>query len=199
MTLLKNYIRFVLFIVLSLVFSFHLYATDNAGPILIISSYNPDTRNTTANISEFMEEYKRGGGISPVVIENMNCKSLPEAPLWDGKMRGILDKYKENNTPQLIIILGQEAWASYISQEYKPDIPVLCGMISKNAILLPDSDLNVAEWEPKYIDIQEYVDKGLHLGGFLYSYDVKENIRLIRKLYPKTQNIALITDNTTVV
>ena len=196
MTLLKNYIRFVLFIVLSLVFSFHLYATDNAGPILIISSYNPDTRNTTANISEFMEEYKRGGGISPVVIENMNCKSLPEAPLWDGKMRGILDKYKENNTPQLIIILGQEAWASYISQEYKPDIPVLCGMISKNAILLPDSDLNVAEWEPKYIDIQEYVDKGLHLGGFLYSYDVKENIRLIRKLYPQTQNIALITDNT---
>lgn len=117
MTLLKYYIRFVLFIVLSLVFSFHLYATDNAGPILIISSYNPDTRNTTANISEFMEEYKRGGGISPVVIENMNCKSLPEAPLWDGKMRGILDKYKENNTPQLIIILGQEAWASYISQE----------------------------------------------------------------------------------
>jgi len=95
MTLLKYYIRFVLFIVLSLVFSFHLYATDNAGPILIISSYNPDTRNTTANISEFMEEYKRGGGISPVVIENMNCKSLPEAPLWDGKMRGILDKYKE--------------------------------------------------------------------------------------------------------
>lgn len=44
MTLLKYYIRFVLFIVLSLVFSFHLYATDNAGPILIISSYNPDTR-----------------------------------------------------------------------------------------------------------------------------------------------------------
>lgn len=69
-------------------------------------------------------------------------------------------------------------------------------MISKNAILLPDSVLNVAEWEPKYIDIQEYVDKGLHLGGLLYSYDVKENIRLIRKLYPQTQNIALITDNT---
>ncbi|MFQ9020996.1 MAG: hypothetical protein ACLR6J_05805 [Parabacteroides merdae] len=27
--------------------------------ILIISSYNPDTRNTTQNISEFMEEYKK--------------------------------------------------------------------------------------------------------------------------------------------
>lgn len=173
MTLLKNYIRFVLFIVLSLVFSFHLYATDNAGPILIISSYNPDTRNTTANISEFMEEYKRGGGISPVVIENMNCKSLPEAPLWDGKMRGILDKYKENNTPQLIIILGQEAWASYISQEYKPDIPVLCGMISKNAILLPDSDLNVAEWEPnkKYPMMVNFYERNSET---LYNYRMPE-------------------------
>ena len=50
------------------------------NPILIISSYNPDTRNTTQNISEFMEEYKKQGGNSPVVIENMNCKSLPEAP-----------------------------------------------------------------------------------------------------------------------
>lgn len=196
MTLLKNYIRFVLFIVLSLVFSSRLCATDDTGPILIISSYNPDTRNTTANISEFMEEYKRGGGVSPVVIENMNCKSLPEAPLWEGKLKGILNKYKGNNTPQLIIILGQEAWASYISQDCKPDLPVLCGMVSRNAISLPNPDLNVAEWEPKYIDIQEYVDKGLHIGGFLYSYNVRENIRLIQKLYPKTRNIALITDNT---
>ena len=116
MTLLKYYIRFVLFIVLSLVFSFHLYATDNAGPILIISSYNPDTRNTTANISEFMEEYKRGGGISPVVIENMNCKSLPEAPLWKSKMNAVLNKYKNENTPEVAIILGQEASSSYYSR-----------------------------------------------------------------------------------
>lgn len=196
MTLFKSYIRFIFLIVLSMVTSFHLYAIDNAGPILIISSYNPDTRNTTANISEFMEEYKRGGGASSVVIENMNCKSLPEAILWGGKMKSILDKYTGNNTPRIIIILGQEAWSSYISQDYRPDIPVLCGMVSKNAILLPDSGINVAEWEPKYIDVQEYVNEGLHLGGFLYSYDVKENVRLIRKLYPKTRNIALITDNT---
>ena len=30
--------------------------TPENGPILIISSYNPDTRNTTQNISEFMME-----------------------------------------------------------------------------------------------------------------------------------------------
>lgn len=55
-------------------------SADDTHPILIISSYNPDTRNTTQNISEFMEEYKRLGGTAPVIIENMNCKSLPEAP-----------------------------------------------------------------------------------------------------------------------
>ena len=32
-----------------------------------------------------MEEYKKQGGNSPVVIENMNCKSLPEAPPLEGK------------------------------------------------------------------------------------------------------------------
>lgn len=192
---LRIYIRLITFIIVALVGSYHLHA-DNAGPVLIISSYNPDTRNTTANISEFMEEYKRGGGTSPVIIENMNCKSLPEASIWGEKMRLLMEKYTGSNTPQIIIILGQEAWSAYISQETKPDIPVLCGMISKNAILLPDSSIDLANWEPQYIDIQEYVDEGLHLGGFLYSYGVSENIQLIQKFYPKTQNIALITDNT---
>ena len=39
-----------------------------------------------------MEEYKRLGGTAPVIIENMNCKSLPEAPLWKGKMATLLKK-----------------------------------------------------------------------------------------------------------
>lgn len=65
------------FLVISLLFTCQAYADEN-NPILIISSYNPDTRNTTQNISEFMEEYKRLGGNLPVVIENMNCKSLPD-------------------------------------------------------------------------------------------------------------------------
>lgn len=72
------------FTVICLLFTCRVHADEN-NPILIISSYNPDTRNTTQNISEFMEEYKKQGGNSPVVIENMNCKSLPEAPPLEGK------------------------------------------------------------------------------------------------------------------
>lgn len=171
---------------------------DENHPILIISSYNPDTRNTTRNISEFMEEYKRLGGTSSVIIENMNCKSLPEASGWKKRMADLLKKYTGDRRPELIMILGQEAWSSYISQENTglQDIPVLAGMISRNAVLLPDSAVSIADWKPEYIDLQTYVDKGLKIGGYFYSYDVEKNIRLVRRLYPQTEHIALITDNT---
>lgn len=175
----------------------NVYAED-LNPILIISSYNPDTRTTTMNISDFMDEYKRLGGTAPVIIENMNCKSLPEAPYWKAKMEHILNKYSNERNPQLIVILGQEGWSSYISQDNNPmkKTPVLCGMISRNMVLLPDSNVVLSEWEPQNIDLQKYRDEGYSLSGFAYSYDVKKNIQLICQLYPETQHIALITDNT---
>lgn len=170
---------------------------EEVHPILIISSYNPDTRNTTQNISEFMEEYKRLGGTAPVIIENMNCKSLPEAPLWKNKMKTLLNKYKNGSTPQVAIILGQEAWSSYLSQDEPvlKGIPILCGMVSSNAVILPDSSEVLSEWEPESINIEDYISHGHFLSGFLYTYDVNKNIQLIKGFYPSTRNIALVTDN----
>ena len=170
---------------------------EEVHPILIISSYNPDTRNTTQNISEFMEEYKRLGGTAPVIIENMNCKSLPEAPLWKSKMNALLNKYKNENTPEVAIILGQEAWSSYLSQDEPvlKGIPILCGMVSSNAVILPDSSEVLSEWDPESIDIERYISQGHFLSGFLYTYDVHKNIQLIKGHYPTTKNIALVTDN----
>ena len=182
--------------VIYLLFTCQVHADEN-NPILIISSYNPDTRNTTQNISEFMEEYKKQGGNSPVVIENMNCKSLPEAPLWKERMRQLLSKYQGENSPGLIVILGQEGWASYLSQNDSiiRDIPILCGMVSRNAVLLPDSNINVAEWNPESVNIEDLKSKEKNLAGFVYNYDIKANIELVRKLYPSTRHFALITDN----
>ena len=191
-----HHIRILLILVcLSLTIPCH--AEEDTHPILIISSYNPDTRNTTQNISEFMEEYKRLGGTAPVIIENMNCKSLPEAPLWKKKMETLLEKYKNENTPQIIVILGQEGWASYLSQDQPIliDIPVICGMVSSNAVILPDSSTRMSEWEPESIDIKSYADKGYHLTGFTYNYDIKKNLKLALDLYPATKHFALITDN----
>lgn len=190
------FLRFILIIVG--LFATGFASADDTHPILIISSYNPDTRNTTSNISEFMEEYKRLGGSASVVIENMNCKSLPEAPMWKERMKGILKKYRGNYHPRLIMVLGQEAWSSYLSQDTleTADVPILCGMVSRNAILLPDSSVAIPTWEPEYIDMQSYLDKGYKVSGFFYSYDVVKNVELALKLYPETENIALITDNT---
>ncbi|WP_308550463.1 ATP-binding protein [uncultured Parabacteroides sp.] len=184
------------FTVICLLFTCQVHAEEN-NPILIISSYNPDTRNTTQNISEFMEEYKMQGGSSPVVIENMNCKSLPEAPFWKERMRNLLNKYQGENSPALIVILGQEGWASYLSQDDSiiRDIPILCGMVSRNAVLLPDNNIDLTEWEPESIDINDLKNKERNLAGFVYNYDIKANIELVRKLYPSTKHFALITDN----
>ena len=143
-TILKNinityHIR-ILFILVCLLLTVPGYAEDDTHPILIISSYNPDTRNTTQNISEFMEEYKHLGGTAPVIIENMNCKSLPEAPLWKGKMETLLKKYSNESTPQVIIILGQETLSAPFLPEPARRCRRSCCLLSMQNVLLQDKD-----------------------------------------------------------
>ncbi|MDL2245962.1 hybrid sensor histidine kinase/response regulator, partial [Parabacteroides sp. OttesenSCG-928-J18] len=115
-------------------------------------------------------------------------------------MKHLLEKHTGEREPGLILILGQEAWSSYISQDEIPlkDVPIICGMISRNAIILPDSEITPEElktWEPEYVDIKTY-ESEFPLTGYLYSYDVENTLELINHLYPETKNIALITDNT---
>ncbi len=72
----------ILFILVCLIMSIPAHAEDT-HPILIISSYNPDTRNTTQNISEFMEEYKRQApaGMKAGLRDSRGCLRcmVPEA------------------------------------------------------------------------------------------------------------------------
>ena len=90
---------------------------DSMNPILIIFSYNPAAHQTSVTISDYMEGYTRLGGKRDIIIENMNCKSFSEAPLWSGMMTQILAKYQGGKQqPAQIILLGQEAWAAYLSQ-----------------------------------------------------------------------------------
>ena len=57
-------------------------AATGEKPILMICSYNPGAYPTSANVSDFMDEYQRLGGKRGVVIENMNCKSFSDFPRW---------------------------------------------------------------------------------------------------------------------
>lgn len=85
-----------------------------------------------------MDEYTKCGGNNNIEIENMNCKSFSESPKWKDDAAVYFPDIKEMNWPELIILLGQEAWAAYLSQEDSlvANIPVMY-LTSRNAVILP--------------------------------------------------------------
>lgn len=193
-----KYILFLLLVVMGSCRPLTGYAATGEKPILMICSYNPGAYPTSANVSDFMDEYERLGGKRGVVIENMNCKSFSDFPRWKGVMRDILDKYRGNQEPALIILFGQEAWASYLSlnDSVTGEVPVLCALTSRNVVLLPDDEKDLVHWMPESSDFYEDNLKRQVRGGFMYEYDIASNIRMIRAIYPDTKNIAFISDNT---
>lgn len=169
-------------------------------PILIICSYNPAAHQTSVTISDYMDEYTRQGGQRDIIIENMNCKSFSESPLWSGMMAQILDKYQGDNQPGQIILLGQEAWTAYLSQRDSMlvKVPVMCSLASSNIVMLPeDSVQGLDSWMPESVDIfDDHLDIPELKSGFINKYNIEDNIRMIRTFYPKTEHIAFISDNT---
>lgn len=170
------------------------------NPILIICSYNPAAHQTSVTISDYLEEYKRLGGHRDIVIENMNCKSFSEAPLWSDVMTQILSKYKGVKYPAQLILLGQEAWAAYLSQRdsIQVKVPVMCSLASSNIVILPEDSIDgLSGWMPESVDIfDDHLDIPELKSGFINRYNIEDNIRMIRAFYPQTKHIAFISDNT---
>ena len=188
---------FFLFLLISIWGLSSAFAVTGEHPVLIISSYNPDARQTSGNIYDFMEEFERLGGKAPIALENMNCKSFSESPQWKSKMAEILDKYEGKRAPVLLVLIGQEAWAAYLSQadSIRGKFPVLTSLASRNAIILPDDSVNLKTCMPGAVDFfNDFTDSSVK-AGFVYEYDVEANINLIKHLYPNTKNIAFVSDN----
>ena len=188
---------FFLFLLVSILGLSSVFAVTGEHPVLIIGSYNLDARQTSGNIYDFMEEFERLGGKAPIALENMNCKSFSESPQWKSKMAEILDKYEGKRAPVLLVLIGQEAWAAYLSQadSIRGKFPVLTSLASRNAIILPDDSVNLKTWMPGAVDFfNDFTDSSVK-AGFVYEYDVEANINLIKHLYPNTKNIAFVSDN----
>lgn len=188
---------FFLFLLVSILGLSSVFAVTGEHPVLIIGSYNLGARQTSGNIYDFMEEFERLGGKAPIALENMNCKSFSESPQWKSKMTEILDKYEGKRAPVLLVLIGQEAWAAYLSQEdsIRGRFPVLTSLASRNAIILPDDSVNLKTWMPGAVDFfNDFTDSSVK-AGFVYEYDVEANINLIKHLYPNTKNIAFVSDN----
>ena len=112
-------------------------------------------------------------------------------------MAEILDRYEGKRAPVLLVLIGQEAWAAYLSQadSIRGKFPVLTSLASRNAIILPDDSVNLKTWMPGAVDFfNDFTDSSVK-AGFVYEYDVEANINLIKHLYPNTKNIAFVSDN----
>ena len=166
------------------------------GIILVVASYNPDTRRMSGFISDFEQAIVQKKVPYEIVVEDMGCKGLSGAPQWQERMRDILDRYRKNKQLKAVVLLGQEAWASFLAQgDFPDDIPFFGCYASVNGIAL--SSLNVPQRDWSYsVDMAALADSIGTAGGCLNRYDVDKNVDLIRSLYPDVRNIAFVSDNT---
>ena len=173
-------------------------AHESAGreSILIISSYNPDTRRMSSFITEFEQRIVASGVPCDIYVETLECKGIADAPQWISQIDNLISRY-EGRSLRAIVLLGQEAWASFVSLGRIPD-GVLCFscFASENGVMLPAPSDSLQTWKPRAVDYQAMGDSLNRVGGMLNRYDIRRNIDLIRSLYPQVENIALVTDNT---
>lgn len=167
--------------------------------ILIISSYNPEAWRMSHTIADFEKTYSRNGGKASCVVRTMDCKSYSESPLWPSRLRQLLDNQYEVAAPNLIVFLGQEAWASYLSlpeKERISEVPVICGLVGSQYTLLPHSNLDTSSYSPVLKDLQVDGYPSALRGGIFYDYSGTENITMLKECFPYTEKVAFISDNT---
>lgn len=167
--------------------------------ILIISSYNNSSRQVSNNITDFIDSYRNLGGRYTIMIENMNCNSFSDATEWKPTLKGIFSKYQASKSPSMVIIFGQEAWGTYLSlsDEERLDVPVIVSMVSRNYVDLPTREQDIIDWAPESLDYTMFNDSlAPPVTAYMYNFDIGKNIELILDLYPDTENIVFLSDNT---
>ena len=152
--------------------------------ILIISSYNPDTRRMSSFITEFERQVVASGVPCDIYVETLECKSINDAPLWISQTDNLITRYESKGGLRAIVLLGQEAWASFVSLGRIPkEVMCFSCFVSSNGIVLPPPADSTGVWMPPSINYMNMVDSLHNVGGLLNKYDVRRNIELIRTLY----------------
>lgn len=173
--------------------------TDNDGPIVIVSSYNPEVKRMSDNIVSFSEQYISKGGKNQIKIESMNCRSLVEAAEWKARLWNLLSKYyHDGQKPSMVVLLGSEASTTYFSLTQKEikETPVVVGSRSNNIVKLPTNmNVDISNWEPRpYYLNKDFKDYNI-IGGTIYKQDIDTNLELLNRLYPERDSIVFLSDN----
>lgn len=162
--------------------------------ILALSSYNPDTHRLVDFLSELEKRLFENNQYQKLLIKDLEYGTLNESESWKERMQKVL---KEHNKKTLkgILILGQEAWSVFLSQDtLQTKVPFYACFVSDNVLELPDSAIT-SDWAPKMFEGKKKADLLGKGGGYFTHYDIPANIRLIRQFYPSTTNIAFLSDN----
>lgn len=170
------------------------------APVVIVSSYNTAVRHVNENLAEFFEEYTRSGLPNPITVEDINAHNLPDCLGWRVRLRRVLRKYYENgNRPACIVLLGLESSSVFFSFD-DPELkrtPVVVGMRGSALVKIPAQErLDIVAWDPESYDLTKDFNDYNIVGGQLYYYDVKRNLDLIKRFYPKCNTLTFMTDNT---
>lgn len=170
------------------------------APVVVVSSYNTAVRHVNENLAEFFEEYTRSGLPNPITVEDINAHNLPDCLGWRTRLRRVLRKYYEKgNRPACIVLLGLESSSVFFSFD-DPELkrtPVVVGMRGSALVKIPAQErLDIVAWDPESYDLTKDFNDYNIVGGQLYYYDVKRNLDLIKRFYPKCNTLTFMTDNT---
>ena len=175
-----------------------LQAQESSGEqrvVLVISSYSSDSRKT----AEFVETFERLVNERKYkyicTMAYMGYLGFEGCHEWRPKMREVLSRYSEEELAA-VVLLGQEAWITYVGLDELPDVPFYGCYINEYGVEIPSQDIpDFLYWYPDNLNMEELAKKRGHTGGVLTHYDVEANIELIKKVYPETNRIAFVTDN----
>lgn len=167
---------------------------DRAKTILIISSYSSDSQRTAQFVDKFEDLILKNNWDYTSTIAYMGYLGFESSHEWKPKMAATLAKYADDNLAA-VILLGHEAWISYLELDYIPDVPFYGCYINEFGVPIPENMPDFLYWYPEKLDLRDIAINRGHTGGMMNRYDVEANIELIKRLYPNTERIAFVTDN----
>lgn len=172
----------------------------NVAPVVVVSSYNPDVKSISDNLSAFYEQYTKSGLPNPVAVEDINAQNLPDGKRWRTRLKRVLNKYYCcGNRPACIVLLGMEVSSAYFSFDDDEELrqtPVVVGLRSSAIVKMPQDSVNLKKWDPVAYDVTTDFKHFNIVGGEVYHYDMKKNFDLIKHFYPKCDTLTFMSDNT---
>lgn len=162
--------------------------------ILLITSYAHDSGDVTSFINDLDSATIDLGIDIDTKIESLGVLSLRNCKEWHTTMNSILSKHQTKELKG-IILLGQEAWATYLSMENVPSVPFYGCRITDSGVNIPDSVFSVMKWEPTSISTREKAELKKCAGAIMAEFDIIGTMQMVMKLFPNVNNVALLTDN----